>query len=47
VFLNPTPFSKASVSPFQFKKLNYDDIEDSDNQANILNEFAKKSTSIY
>jgi hypothetical protein len=35
-------FSEVLVSPFQVKKLNYDDFEDSDNQANILNEFTKK-----
>ena len=50
MFLKPTNkahFPEASVSPFQVKKLNCDDFEDLDNQANILNEFAKKSISIY
>jgi hypothetical protein len=45
MFLSPTNkahFTEVSVSPFQVKKPNYDDFEDSDNQANTLNEFAKK-----
>jgi hypothetical protein len=45
IFLSPTNqahFPKASVSPFQVKKPNYIDFEDSDNQANTLNEFAKE-----
>ena len=32
---------------FKLKKPNYDDFEDSNNQANILNEFAKKWINIY